>query len=67
MSIKHIVNPDTVREEGTRTGNEKSYCGYTFKIFDFWLTDFEHAKACIDQGDYTQPCKKCYEKAIPKL
>ena len=39
-------------------GESKAWCGRTVRGFDMPI-DIDHAKACIEQGTYLQPCKKC--------
>ena len=42
-----------------------AYCGEVFYM-GFHLTDIEHAKACIEQDTYVQPCPECM-KVIENL
>lgn len=55
--IHHVIRSPLEYGEG-----KKSYCGRTV-----WKTDMpielEHAKACIEQDTYLQPCKKCMKAA----
>ena len=40
---------------------EKSLCGRVVYNMDMPIT-IEHAKACLENGTYLHPCKKCMKK-----
>ncbi len=47
-------------------GEGKAWCGRTVWTYDAAI-EIDHAKRCIEQETYLQPCKKCmsaYEKTI---
>lgn len=39
-----------------------SLCGRVLWNYDMPIS-IEHARACVEQGTYLQPCKKCMKKA----
>ncbi len=53
--IHHIVSDVFIN-------GQKSYCGRVLWDYDMPIT-LKHAKACVEQGTYLQPCKKCLKKA----
>ncbi|MGL4614311.1 MAG: hypothetical protein ACRCVV_10535 [Shewanella sp.] len=55
--IHHVVyNPDN------KIWPKTTLCGKEVWRHDMPI-DIEHAKACVEQGTYLQPCKKCMKKA----
>jgi hypothetical protein len=55
--IHHVIRSELEPGEG-----KKAYCGRTVYRHDMPI-QLDHAKACIDQGTYLQPCKNCMKKA----
>lgn len=51
-------------------GEGKSYCGRTVRRHDIPI-EIDHAKACIEQWTWLQPCKKCmkayYKQEIKRI
>ena len=54
--IHHVVNDDF-------KPGEKSFCGRVMWPYDMPIK-LDHAIACIEQGTYLQPCKKCIEHYV---
>jgi len=52
--IHHVVN------DGFKPG-DKSLCGRIMWQMNMPIK-LDHAKACIEQGTYLQPCKQCMKK-----
>ena len=44
------------------TNGQKSYCGKVMWDYDMPIK-LDHARLCVEQGTYLQPCKKCLKKA----
>jgi len=44
-------------------GKLKSYCGLTVYRFDMPI-ELDHARACVMNGTYVQPCKNCMKSAL---
>lgn len=53
--IHHVVNEQFV-------SGDKSLCGRVMWRYDIPIK-IDHARACIEQGTYLQPCKRCMAKA----
>ena len=51
--VHHVVNSLPVRGESAQ-----AYCGRFVNHFDMPI-EIDHARACIEQGKYLQPCKNC--------
>lgn len=54
--IHHVI-----KHKG-QLGSFVSYCGRTVWYYDMPI-ELDHAKSCIQQETYLQPCKKCIAKA----
>lgn len=53
--IHHVVNDDFI-------DGDKSLCGRVMSQMNMPI-NIKHARACIEQGTYLQPCKKCMSVA----
>jgi hypothetical protein len=54
--IHHIVSD-------THVNGDKSFCGRAMYSYDMPIK-LSHAKLCVEQGTYLQPCKRCLKKAL---
>jgi len=51
-----------VTKESFSDGRVKSYCGMILWNYDMPI-DLDHAKLCVEQETYIQPCKRCMKLA----
>jgi len=62
MSNKNGIHHVIRNEISADDVGKWSYCGKLMYSFDMPI-QLDHAKACIEQGTYLQPCKKCMKQA----
>ena len=55
--IHHVIRSELEPGEG-----KKAYCGRTVYRMDMPIM-LDHARLCVEQDSYVQPCKNCMKKA----